>query len=266
MLASRFPLWLAALVLVGGCDRERKAEEANVIAPPAERVEPVEQPAVVKPLTRRDILLAVAEAQSSYAARTNDGEQQQALDGRPFTFRIRLCGALNDDFQASFDEEEQTLRVSVRPNLTAESLRVGGLIADGRESVEGFWIPRPWLLQATCPAGASAPAPRSDDRERSAAPVPSTIGIAQFGAEDRAQSILRGDRAYEITRKLDEGAAAGPVDLVLEGRLRRLPGGKVISCAGDAILQPPTCVVSAEFDKVRLEQPGGELLAEWSEG
>jgi hypothetical protein len=44
-----------------------------------------------------------------------------------------------------------------------------------------------------------------------------------------------------------------------------MPGGRVISChvtSGDA---PPDCVVSAVFDRVRIERPDTKAtLAEWS--
>lgn len=267
MISWRLLPAFATLLLVGACNRQGEADDGSVPAPAApEAAQPVvESAAIVRPLSRRDVLLAVAEAQSSYAAATNDGEQQAALDGRPFSFRIRLCGTLNDDFQASFDEKERVLRVAVRPNLTGATLREQKLFAGDWESAEGFWVPRPWLLEPVCPSGRAAPLPAADGSAGPAVPIPSTTGIAQFGSPDRAQSILRGDRAYEITRKLEESASPDPIDLVLEGRLRRLPDGKVINCAGDATLQRPTCIVSAEFDKVRLEQPGGETLAEWSE-
>ena len=236
-----------------------------MVAPPKPAVEPVQPPLAIEPLARRDILLAVAEVGSAYAAKTDDAEQQKALDGRPFSFRIRLCGTLNDDFRASYDKEEEVLRVSVKPNLTAETLLSRGLDMGGAETVEGFWVPRPWLLQAVCPVGGTAPEAENESTEVPAGRFASSVGIAQFSAEQRAQSILRAGRSYEITRKLEQGEVPREIDLVMEGRLRRLSNGKVISCAGDATSQPPTCVVSAQLDRVRLEQTGGELLAEWSE-
>jgi hypothetical protein len=55
-------------------------------------------------------------------------------------------------------------------------------------------------------------------------------------------------------------------DLVLTGRLRRLPEGRVILCRPVAG-SPPACVISAEFEQVRIENNiTGEQLAQWSRG
>ena len=54
-------------------------------------------------------------------------------------------------------------------------------------------------------------------------------------------------------------------DLVLSGRLKPLPGGKVITCIGNIADQPPNCIVSVEFDRVRIERADNrEPLAEWA--
>jgi hypothetical protein len=259
-LAGGLALCLASC----GTDTAAPGNAAGNELPAAEEVSRAPA-AVEQPLARRDILLAVVEAASSHAAGTGDGARQQALDGRPFRFRIGLCDARNDDFSASFEEEERVLRVAVRPNLDEQALRSAGFDLPEDGMVEGFWIPRPWLLAAACPpAPAAGPAP-TGEAEPPPVPAPPLVGIAQFGAEGRAQSIVRDGRAYEVTRKLEEGTAPGPIELVLEGRLQRRPGGRVISCAGRDPARPPTCVVSVRLDGVRLEQAGGELLAEWRE-
>lgn len=157
------------------------------------------------------------------------------------------------------------LRVSVRPTLNAEVLRTLGFAIDESAKVEGFWVPRPWLLEAACPAASPRDAEESASRAGDGGPIPPLVGIAQLDDDGRAQSIVRDGRAYEITRKLPEETSPEPIDLVLEGRLQSLRGGKVVTCIGEATRRPPTCIVSVDLDKVRLEQPGGERLAEWSE-
>ena len=52
--------------------------------------------------------------------------------------------------------------------------------------------------------------------------------------------------------------------LVLSGRLRALRGMGVIGCSAESPDSPPECIVSADFDRVRIEQPSSrEIIAEW---
>jgi len=270
MAFRRILLRLGLLGSLASCTGQQEAAHTNEVSteiPASTPAEPAAPTLVEQPLSRKAILLAVTEAASSHALGRDDAEQQQPLDGRPFTFRIRLCGPPDDDFQSAFDEESKVLRVSVRPSLTVATLQERGIAAAGWQSVEGFWVPRPWLLEAACPGAGIPDAPGTEQEgARPPGPSPSTIGIAQFDADGRAQSIMRGHRSYQITRQLGNGSVPEAIDLVLQGRLQRLPRRRVITCTGDAISQPPTCVVSARFDQVRLEQATGELLAEWSEG
>jgi hypothetical protein len=52
---------------------------------------------------------------------------------------------------------------------------------------------------------------------------------------------------------------------VLSGRLKSLEGKGVIRCStAKGPDQPPDCVISADFDRVWIENPEtGERLAEW---
>ena len=50
------------------------------------------------------------------------------------------------------------------------------------------------------------------------------------------------------------------------GQTERLPDGRVIACAGDGATAPPRCIVSADFDAVRVARPDGTVVAEWSSG
>lgn len=240
-------------------------------------------PTISEPLSRRDLLLATAGAASDFAAGVDDAERQRELDGQPFSFAIRLCqgdtgGAM---FRSSFDEESRVLRLEVRPDIEANSPVIQQLSGPGIEAVEGFWIRKPWLLDPACPAAAPA-APPFEQREAGEAaeqdaeatqgaaerrlepPLP-WVGIAEFHDQASDRSSRRGDRPYEMTRRLPEGARVGAVDLLIEGRLRALPAGKVIVCAGGSTATPPTCIISVRIDTVSLRQPGGEMLAEWSQ-
>jgi hypothetical protein len=92
------------------------------------------------------------------------------------------------------------------------------------------------------------------------------IGIAQFFTGADSRTGRREERAYEASKMLAENERPSPegYNLVLSGRLRRLPGGQVIACRVASVDAPPECVVSAKFDRVRIEVPSTKnVLAEW---
>lgn len=273
------PSILLPLAALCGCQVEVAGNSQNDVAglnvaePPA--AEPPALPTVEAPLTRRDLLLATVEAASDHAAGIDDRERQRALDGRPFSFRMRLCGTGGPLGRQSFDAEERVLRVEVRPTITAETPAVQPLVGERFEAVEGFWVPQPWLLQAGCPRPVPRPAAETESAAEASSPTtaePSpaatapttTVGLAEFFGPYSARSQRRAGRPYNLTRRLGENAQPGPVDLVLRGRLSRLPEGKVITCASLQPAGPPTCIVSVRVDTVRLEDSSGALLAEWT--
>lgn len=271
-------------VTLAGCQVETAGNTTDTVVNAQQRADadtaPI-LPAVEAPLTRRDLLLAAVEAASDHAAGVDDRERQRPLDGRLFSFRIRLCEPVNTLGVSSYDVDERVLRVEVRPNITIDTAAVQPLVGERFEAVEGFWVPTPWLLQAACPQRSSAAEPSVADAAASAEPpvapdepqmeqsptvsIPSvTVGLAQFfdPASDRAR--LRSGRPYNVTKKLAEGTQPGPVDLVLSGRLSRLPESRVINCVSRQAAAPPSCIIAVRIDTVRLEDPSGELLGEWT--
>ena len=253
----------------GGAGGVREAlPELNVVSP--------ELPAVEAPLSRRDILLAVAEAASSFGSGADGGSTESpALAGRTFAFRLRYCEQSGPNHQSTLDANTGVLKVEVRRDIDRETAAVQQMVESaGVEDVEGFWVPRPWLLEAACPRSAppaeQEPAGQSGEPAQTeeapvdgAVPLP-TVGIVEFHSGERARSARREQRPYRLTKTLGEGTQPGPIDLVLQGRLQRAPGGQVITCMGDAVTGPPTCIVSVRIDQVRMEAASGELLAEWS--
>lgn len=237
-------------------------------------------PTVSQPLSRRELLLAAAEAASDFAAGVNDTKRQRELSGQPFSLAIRFCeGDRNEAlFRSSFDQESRVVRLQVRPDINASSPLIQQLRAPGIEAVEGFWIRKPWLLEPACPTMApAAPATELPDAEAGKEASTETmqeqaeerppwvprVGIAEFHDRSSDRSIRRGDRPYEVTKRLPEGARVGPVDMLIKGRLRALTTGKVIVCTGGSATMPPTCVISARVDAVSLRQTGGDVLGEW---
>ena len=258
---------MAALFGVAGCGGSQKEESHQSKQSAANDSEPAALPTVDPPLTRRDLILAAMEASTALVTAADDAERQQQLNGRSFSFRIRLCEGAPSRDRLTFDRARRVLRVAVSPDLGANDPVAVALGAGKYEAVEGFWVPYPWLLQAACP-----PAPSSGKAENPGAAPPiapaqarPTLALAEFFLLDADRSARREGRPFSVTRRLDEGVTPGPVDLVLQGRLARLPGARVINCVASPAMLAPECIVSVRFDAVRLEQANtGELLGEWS--
>lgn len=291
---------VAAAAGLAACQQQPEAENAAADEPV------LNLPSVPKPsppVDRASLLYAVAEAASATAAGMDMPESVRSLDGRQFEIRIRFgCRGPATDLESrwlgwSFDAEGKRIRVRAMPTISADEPLVEG-IGDGRiEAVEGFWVPRPWLLVSVCPAGAAVQRPPAESqagdelaedeesRQRPAegetpeepaadpveesVPTAPRVGIAQFFTVDDPRTRRRGNRAYQAAHTLQEGEALSSqgYNLVLSGRLRALPERGVIHCSAKGSDSPPECIVSAEFLRVWIEKPDTkEVIAEWGSG
>lgn len=235
-------------------------------------------------MDREALLLAAAHAASAAAAGTNDMAAQRTLEGKRFDVRIRfgcpMAGPVAPNpnegpFNVRFDEKARTLRVRASPDLTLDDPQAAAIAGGKAEAVEGFWMYRPWLLEARCPvvpkpAGleADAPAFPSESGKESPEPAGVRVGLAQFYTEEDARTGRRDGRPFEATKVLeaDQKPSVQGYDLVLSGRLAPAPGGKIVNCRVESASAPPDCIVSADIERVRIERPGtNELVAEWSD-
>jgi hypothetical protein len=241
-------------------------------------------------MKRSDLLLAVARAGSLAALGRADTVEQQRLDGRKIEVKIRFgCpGSFRPSvapmpseppFAIGYDEESRTLRLRAKPDLTATTGWVAALGGEHLEAVEGFWIYRPWLLSDGCPAeplGEPANKPNAAGEEtadpdasppaNAEASFPARVGIAQFFTRNDSRTGRRSNRSFETTKVLsgEEQPSRQGYNLVLAGRLVKLTGGRVIACRIKSMDMPPECVVSAQFDHVKVERAdNGAMLAEW---
>lgn len=295
--SSRAPIaWLllaAALAGQAGCrqpaSEDNAVNEQNRVATPPPLI-PLPEP----PLDRAALLGAIAKAASAHATGANDTEAQRLLDGKPFELRIRFgCrGPSNDlpseQFGWSYDRKKATLRVRATPTISQQdevAARIGG---EAFEAIEGFWLARPWLLEAACPATAAVkPAPpppataaapakpaadAAEDPDEPAAAPPSILpklGIAQFFTSTDSRTRQRSMRPYEAVKTLESNEPVGSqgFDLVLSGRLQALPDKRIIACVTSGADLPPSCIVSVDFDRVRIERADNrEMVAEWGSG
>ena len=294
----RLPLivLVATGAALAGCGQQQPEPKVDMnAARPAQPIVPRPRP----PIDRPTLLAAVAEAASATASGARMPDSVRSLDGRQFELRIRFgCRGPSTELRErwlgwSFDPEERRIRVRAKPTISTEDPLVARFGGEEVEAVEGFWIPRPWLLRPLCPAAAAvqsadeesrderqpqaqrrepARAGKTDpsgDQQQEPIPVSARIGIAQFFTGDDTRAGRRGMRAYEAGHTLAEGKAISSqgYNLVLSGRLQALPGRGVIQCSARDPDSPPECLVSAEFLRVWIEEPGsGEVIAEWGGG
>lgn len=294
-MRSFVPFACAALAVVTvACEPSR--DDASDTNDSANATSPIDRlPVAERPLDRAALLMAAAKAASATALGRVDADQRRLLDGKRFEVRIRFgCPAdlrpagepaavrkgAPSRFDVKFGKVDRMLRIRAAPDLNVEDPLIASIGGETVEEVEGFWLRRPWLLADGCPPVPPAPATETQTEDApavtesakpSAAPAAPArtyrVGIAEFFTDADSRAGRRDGRAYETTKVL--GGVQQPSDvgynLVLSGRLRQLPSGQVITCVPASPDEPPQCVISADFDRVRIEAPNTrEILAEWS--
>lgn len=267
---------LAASVLIfgpvlAGCQREDAAPAPTTA--PAQTQTPIVAVGPAPTLDRAGLLQAMDVAASAYAAGREVGGP--SLVGRRFVVRQAFgCAgatpppadtATGDGLAAwSWGERRRSLKLSLAPgDWTASPLVAGG--AETWESVEGFWLPRPWLRADGCPGAQGDPLASGP-----AAPSPQTMGLAAVFEEDGPRTGRRNGRAYDfIVRGEDGQPAVAPsrgYRLVLEGRMAAFADGRAIRCRAANPDQRPVCIGAVQLDRVAFEDAEGRMLSEWRDG
>lgn len=289
--ALRAALAMMACATATACNQNSSAGNAvdGIPEEPVLNLPAVSRPA--PPMDRAALLAAVARAASEAAAGRAPNASQRELDGRPFELRIRFgCGGPASDLAQTplgwtYEAETRTLRVHAAPTISAQHPLLAQFGTGEAEAVEGFWIPRPWMLEPLCPASLAAssdirrepeegteekggnPPAESSNPPLPTLPLPPLIGIAQFFTATDPRISRRDGRAYESVRTVSDGQEPGSDGfvLVLSGRLRAFGSMGVIGCAAQSPDAPPECIISADFDRVWIEEPRtGREIAEWS--
>jgi hypothetical protein len=267
-------LAVATMLLACGRAGERTDDRAEATPQPQLPALPIAEP----PLDRRALLRAISEAASARAAGTADLQAQRLLDGMLFEVRFRF-GCPGDEGESrrwTFDAQEHALRFRIEPEVIASTPLIEQLGLSGVESVFGFGIERPWMLDASCPAeppdkpdedpGRPTPAPDEHLASNHGGANEPLFAVAQFFSDQDSRTHLGSERPLSTTARLAEGEVPGGsgYDLVLSGRLERLADGRVIACKVQHSDESPACVVSARFDRIAITKPGGGVIAEWA--
>jgi hypothetical protein len=281
----------AALLATAACERgdSQANEAANTANAARQQTVPKIIPVPEPPMNREQLLIATLRAASDFAAGTDDSKLQSSLSGKKFELRIRFgCEGPSKDsadpYGWTFNEKTSALKVRAIPALSPKDATVKAVAGQAFETVEGFWLRRPWLLAPVCPQKPE-PAPTATEegaaaKSHSAKPEipaepampepspPQTVGIAQFFTDTGPRTMRRSGRPYEATEKLDTAhPPQGGFDLVLAGKLVALPNGRVIACTRPETGERPACLISVEFGKVAIERADThEQLAQWGSG
>lgn len=274
-------IFSAAILSACSVQDAPQPDSDNEVSDPAP---PRPLPIVEPPFNRSRLLLTVVRAASAHSTGQEDPNIQRMLNGKQFEVRLRFgCdgqGPGKGDFGWSVDPDGKTLRLRAVPNLSLEDAAAKDVAGDGVEAVEGFWLTRPWLLHAACPARQDSSDGPTGAVEDDAEPEPDaeagpvapdlaipSVGIARFFTPDDARTRRRMNRPFEAVKQLENGEQVGQdgFNLVLSGRLRSRSDGKVILCTGTGRDRPPACIVSAAIDRVWIEKPADrKVMAEWS--
>ncbi|MBA3577224.1 MAG: hypothetical protein H0W39_06405 [Sphingomonas sp.] len=194
---------LAAAAATASCQAEQPepAADANASEPAVNLPSvPRPQPAIDRP----SLLAAVAEAASAASAGGGIPEGVRALDGQQFEVRIRFgCRGPATELSErwlgwSFDPEDRRIRVRAMPTISADEPLITRMGGDDFDAVEGFWIPRPWLLQSVCPAAAAVARPAGAQQPGQKPPAQgqaSTVRRQQQPQQPQRQSAATGQGA-----------------------------------------------------------------------
>jgi len=239
------------------------------VAPPPPQPPPlVPAPAAPAPpatATRADLIAAATAAADAYASGSAHGGKE--LVGRRFVVRLAFgCGGPVADpgpAQAYYQyvPTGPALRLVARPaTWTDLPLIRAASGAAPAETVEGFWIPRPWLTGETCPKRRDVAPP--------ATPTPveaPSLGLAMFHDAEASRVERRSERPYEHVVKLDggDGDQQRSFDLRLEGRIASFADGAAIRCWSESAEHRPTCLFAVDLDRVAFEDAKGAMLADW---
>jgi hypothetical protein len=269
---------LAAAIMVGGVGfmlgRSTGGTGQTVVEPPVPAAAPKPEPAPARgELDRADqIALASAAADASKAGVAPRSEVAEA-DGRRFELRLPFgCdGAAGPDSKAAmrwrYDSEDQALRIDVDPVAWTPVDWWTGDAAKGVETIEGFWIARPWTSSEACPAADGRPAAPAAEP----APAPAqTLALGQIYFADGDRGGRRNGEPYRTTFRVPEARldTSQGFRLRVSGRISRARGLGPIRCRqADGADQRPICLVSVVLDEVAIDNPAtGETLATWNVG
>ena len=222
---------------------------------------------------RGDLLALAAEAADATAR--GDAMPADVRDAVGKTFAIALpfgCdGPADAGSEAAmrwrYDEAAGALRLNVTPVTWSPGEWWTADVPSDAETIEGFWIPRPWTRSEACPASQAPTTPEGSEPVTLAG---QTLAIGQaFGADGTRQG-RRDGKAYASVLRMarDEVNGAKGLALRLTGRLASGPNGSAATCRqpGGAD-QRPVCLILVSLEQVAIADPTSDaVLVTWPTG
>lgn len=237
-------------------------------AVPASPPKPLVAPA---PLQRGDLITNAARAAALFARTGRNQSGSDPLVGRRFSIRLPFgCdgmdgGSLNPQITTAYDAGKESLTLTAQPGIWTTLPLMQPLVEAGKaETVEGFWVPRPWTDSEACP-----PPGLSQPPVIITPPTAQTLGLAQSFAPGGARTRQRGDRPYTVTVKVpasDTSLLGHSFRLLLEGVVAGYPDGQALRCWSEAADHQPICIYAVTFDHVAfVDGDTGAVLATWTD-
>lgn len=260
--------------LTAACQREtdQDARGEGTAAPSASAEPPsgvsAESPVAVAPLTRADLLIAAKAAADAVASGRLLPDANLKLKDRTFVLRLPFgCSAGQPDDWAgwTYDSKSEVLKLTARPERWRDEAWVKAVAGElSFDTVEGFWIERPWSSAEVCPP---SPPLAADAPQNPPTPLPrQTLGLAQFFAKEAPRTSQRGARPYGFTLKapgLDPPEIRG-FTLTISGRIVGFSDGQPVHCLNEDSALAPRCLIAAEFAEIAFEDPQtGKVIANW---
>ncbi|MEO8619093.1 MAG: hypothetical protein ABI412_07000, partial [Sphingomicrobium sp.] len=206
----RTPMTIAALALsLAACGGER-TQDQNLEDAASNLANLMPIPATAPTLDRSGLIDAAEEAASAFATGTDDSGLQRSMSGRRFAFRMAfgcpgypLPDAATPSMRLKIRDDGKSYEVRATFSLDAADagfakssipapVTTSPDAPPAVESVEGFWIQRPWLRAEQCPKFPLQPSePKGDEGTGVAATKKGSDGSAAMIEPDRTVGLAR---------------------------------------------------------------------------
>ncbi len=272
---------LAAALAVGGggflvgrgtSERVVAADVRRPVTPPLPATEPTPAPddPASRVLGRAELIALAAAAADTTAAGRPLPPEVAVAEGARFELRLPFgcTGPAAEGSDAGmrwrYNADDGALRLHVAPVTWSARDWWPTDPVPAIDSIEGFWIARPWTASEACPASAPAGATGTE-----AVTLPGqTLAVAQFFVADDTRQGRRDAKPYETVQRIAADAVRGEGGFALRitGRIASVPGGGPVLCRQPAgSEQRPICIVAITPDEIAIENPAtGATIATWN--
>jgi hypothetical protein len=272
--------FLATIVVGGGgfLLGQRSVEDRAPVAAPVVVAAPEASPlglppyeADVRELGRADLIALASLAADAVARGAELPADVGDAVGRRFSITLPFgcAGPAPADSNLAmrwrYDDSARALRLHIAPVTWAPADWWPLDKPPGLESVEGFWISRPWTSSDNCPVSG---APVASVVIAPIPPTGHTLAIGQIFDSEGTRQGRRDGKAYTAVVRMaaDAVRAEQGFRLRLVGQLAAAPAGSAVMCRqpGGAE-QRPICLIVTALDEVSIENAAtGETLARWT--